>query len=58
MKTDKTQDGAKRGCGELGKEFLALKSLRLCDGQGQGHSWVQTVWTEIPNQLCDFGQVT
>lgn len=33
---DKTQGGAKQECGELGKEFLALKSLRLCDGQGLG----------------------
>lgn len=55
MKTDKTQGGAKRGCGELGKEFLALKSLSLCDGQGLGAQLGSDNCIEIPNQLCDFG---
>lgn len=36
MKIDRTQGGAKQGCGELRKEFLALRSLRLWGGQGLG----------------------
>lgn len=58
MKITKPMVGQNRGVGELGKEFLALKSLRLCDGQGLGAQLGSDNWIEIPNQLCDFGQVT
>lgn len=36
MKMTKSRVRQNGGVGELGKEFLALKSLRLCDGQGLG----------------------